>query len=479
MKALLINPSTDYALNSEAADFPSDASGAYPPLGLLYLQGAAEKSGEHKVDIVDGAILGHLENYIENHSKDALPDVVGITVMTPNLVSVARAIAKAKSSFPTSKIILGGPHVGLFPTQTINLDSVDYVFIGEAEESFVTFLNNLEKGDKFSHPAGVYSKINASPDTLFHNQVVENLDSLPFPDRTKIGVENYRGLAGKNQIFTTMLFGRGCPFKCTFCSTPRGNTRFRNPHSVVEEMEICANQGVEHLYFLDDCFPSKGQILNSFCDSLTMLKKKLSWSCRTTISGLNETSLRAMKNAGCIRIQLGVETGTDEGLKVLGKMATVDKIRNAFDITHKVGMETLAYFMIGLPNEKTAKDVERTIGFAKRLRPDFAMFNVLTIYPGTPLFDQAVKKGIVEKDFWIRFAENPDPTILPPVWTFNLSRNELFDLQNKAYRAFYWQPRMLLKQLFAGGGIRGIIKRLRVGLAMLLFKNSAKGQNQS
>lgn len=469
MKVLLVNPPFDRAMKSEASPFPQEASGSYPPLGLMYLQIAAEAKRGHQVDLVDATFPGHLESYLDQNA-DTPPMAVGISAMTPNLASITHTIDRILKAWPDVIIILGGPHVDVFPHETVALDGVDLALRGECEDTFPKVLSHIERGGDYRGIPGVYSKDAGDP----NRPIVESLDTLPYPNRSKIGVENYTGLAGRPGTFTTVLTSRSCPYQCTFCSTPRDNYRFRSADSIVEEVISCIDQGVEHVYFLDDCFPAKGKRLAQLCEGLAKMPKDFSWSCRTAVSGLTEDGLALMKKSGCLRVQLGVETNTNEGLKGLGKAATIQSIRKAFQAANKVGMETMAYFMLGLPNEQKARDVMAMVDFAISLRPTFAMFNILTLYPGTVLFTRATNRLLVDPDFWRKFVSDPDPDVEAPFWSEHMDRQELEALQVQAYRKFYWRPSILIRNLFAGGGIKGVFHRLKVGLSMVLNKAGHK-----
>ena len=465
MKILLINPTTKYALDSEASIFPQEASGPYPPLGLLYLQAALNQHKEHRVEVLDAALQGRLAANLKSENVD--PDLVGITAMTPNLISVVRTIASIQSSMKKGKIVIGGPHVDLFLKETLALQGVDFAVSGEAETSFVELVSALEQGEPAETISGVFTANSDFEPASFDRPYIEDLNRLPIPDRTGIGVENYRGLAGKDEIFTTMSTSRGCPYRCAFCSTPRSKYRYRSVESITEEMDQCERLGIEHVYILDDTFPTSRNRLITFCEKMRSREKIMSWSCRAAAAGLSRDAFEQMKSAGCIRVQIGVETATDEGLETLGKSTTVEQIQKTFRAANDIGIETVAYFMIGLPNEKTEKDIRGGVRYAIGLRPSFAMFNILTLYPGTELFERAAIIGFVAPDAWQRFAENPDPDFQQPVWDQHLSRDQLALSLGRAYRAFYWRPSILWRQLFSGGGIRGIVNRLFVGLRML------------
>ncbi|PWB76777.1 MAG: hypothetical protein C3F15_04515 [Holophagae bacterium] len=293
-----------------------------------------------------------------------------------------------------------------------------------------------------------------------------------MPDRSRLPVADYRGIAGTDQVFTTMVTSRGCPYRCTFCSTPRCSYRLRSVSSVLEEMERCGRLGIRHVYFLDDTFPTSGARAERLCEALIRRSDLPSWSCRTAAAGLTRERLHLMKRAGCQRIQIGVETGSDEGLRVLGKRTTIAEVRETFAAARAVGMPTVAYFMLGLPHERSADDLRRLSRFARELDPTFAMFNVLTLYPGTALTEQAVERGLVEAGSWQRFAARPEPGFRPPVWDEHLSREELLAWQRQAYRSFYLRPRVVLRLAFSGGGLG---RKVRAGLELLRRPRRGRG----
>jgi radical SAM superfamily enzyme YgiQ (UPF0313 family) len=464
MKIVLINPPQDHALPSESGGGPGNT---YPPLGLLYLQAALENRKLADVSVVDAAMPGRFDAFLSGEA----PDLVGLTAMTPNLVSVVRAIERIRNSFPGAKIVLGGAHTSIYPEESAGLPGVDFVLPGEAEETLSELAAQLSAG--VSLPPIPEFALERDYSGCVSPPHAADLDSLAPPDRSRLGSVAYRGLAGSDDPFATMITSRGCPHRCTFCSTPREKYRFRSVESILAEVEQVRELPVKHLYFLDDNFPVKGKRLGALCDGLAKHRDRFSWSCRTAVAGLTEDSLRQMKAAGCIRVQVGAETATDDGLEVLGKSATVEQVRTALDAGGRVGLEAMAYYMIGLPNETTAAEVERTIRFAVSNPASYAMFNVLTLYPGTRLYEDAMKAGLVKSDVWRAFATNPDLGFVPPVWDEHLSREELFTLLRKAYRRFYWRPSVLIRQLRTAGGLRGILRKLGVGLRMLIPSGKA------
>ncbi len=458
MRILLIKPGQTEALGSEAGDHAADQSGPYPPLGLMYLQAAAEQSGRHRVDLVDGNIPLALARTISQDRHDAPPGLVGVTALTPNLPSVMAAVATARQAYPGARVVIGGPHTELFAEETATLEGVDYVLPGEGELTLPALADLVQDGQAPDPGVLGPADLGLGPEVL-----LPPVDELPTPRRDRLVWRLYRGLAGEDVIFATMMSSRGCPHKCTFCSTPRGRWRHRDVDAIVREMEACAALGAQHIYFVDDTFPIAGSRLAALCEELSARPHLPPWSCRTAALGLSEENLAMMLRAGCTRMQIGVETCTPEGLKVLGKRATLKQIQDSFAAARKVGMPTMAYFMIGLPNERTRADVQRTIDFARDLKPDYALFNVLTLYPGTPLLRMAENRGLVAPGLWRDFALDPRPDFEAPIWDEHLSHDQLFDLLDRAYRSFYLRPSVVLSQLRRGG----LMSKARAGLRML------------
>ena len=477
MRVLLINPDQRHAVASEAGDLPRSGSGPYPPLGLLYLQAALEAETSHRAEILDANLPGELGRLGGLRIAGAAPDLVGVTALTPNLPGVLHALDSARRAFPRARVVLGGPHVDLFPREAAALEGVDFVLRGEAEQTLPALVAALEGGERAAIP-GLVTSETFSPVTGEGDDSVPRvgeIDSLPLPDRSRLPLSRYRGIGGEDVVFTSMLTSRGCPYRCRFCSTPGGRYRFRSAEAIVDEMRRCARLGIGHVYFVDDNFPTAGRRLRALCEAMLRERALPRWSCRTAAAGLSESAFALMKRAGCIRVQIGVETGSEEGLRVLGKQATVEQLRETFVAARRAGIATMAYFMIGLPVERTPKDVRRLIRFAQDLGPTYAMFNVLTLYPGTELFADAVGRGLVDGELWRRFAACPEPGFLPPIWDEFFDRAELAALQREAYRRFYLRPGVLWRELVSGGSLA---RKVRAGLELLRPARSCPEQRQ-
>jgi radical SAM superfamily enzyme YgiQ (UPF0313 family) len=170
-----------------------------------------------------------------------------------------------------------------------------------------------------------------------------------------------------------------------------------------------------------------------------------------------------------VRVHFGVETGDPDILKALIKGITLDQARAAFIAARAAGLETLAYFMVGLPGE-TAATVARTAALAAELDPDFVHFSALIPFPGTPLYADALSYGIIKRDVWAEFAGNPTPDFAPPLWEQNLNAAEIGAALAGLYRGFYRQPRVILRRLKQVRSLSGLLRGARMGARILSLK---------
>ncbi|UCC38419.1 MAG: radical SAM protein [Candidatus Aminicenantes bacterium] len=473
MKILLINPPRWNELVGKNPSIIEKHRGFNPPLGLLYLAASIKKNTNHDVEVLDSQPFKWTYSQLENHLKGKAIDVVGITAMTFTLIDAYKTARLIKKLMPDTQVILGGTHVHLFPSETMNLEGVDYGFMGEAEFSFVKFLknkNHLPYKDKI--PGLIYKDNDGK---IMRNDFVplENLDEISFPDRNLLNIKYYNSLMSKGTLSTTIVSSRGCPFRCSFCDRPlspiTSRFRYRSAKNVVDEICECIELGIKDFLFYDDTFTVNKKRVLEICEEILSRNIEIRWDIRTRVDTVDEEMLELLKRAGCVAVHYGVEAGNDEILKVIKKGFTVEKAKEVFKLTRKVGIETLAYFMIGLPSEK-AEDIQDSFDLAKELKPDYAHFTIFSPYPGTELYSLGLEKGIIKKDIWKEFSEDPKEGFKIPVWEENFTRDELYEMIVKFYKSFYLRPSYILRRSFRVKSKSEFIKKARAGLSVLFMK---------
>ncbi len=468
MKVLLVNPRTDLLIRSELPGHVGKELGHFPPLGLLYLAAYVRQGGRHQVQVLDMSARDVSLAGLADTVLSERPDLVGLTCITHNLASVKAAADVVKRAAPATRICIGGPHVRQFPEESMALDFVDFAVCGEGEVPFLELLDALQDGRSLDGMRSVGYKQDGRSLAATVPAVTTDIEGLPFPARDLVDRKDYFYILGNRATFATILSSRGCPFHCTFCATPHGAYRARSARSVVDEMVQCRDAGAEEIHFIDDTFNIRKSRLAEVSREILDRSVRLKWSFRGRADGVDDEGMALAARAGCTRFHVGVETGTDHGMEVLRKGVDVAQVRNAVRLARKHGIVSAAYFIIGCPHEKSRDDVLETIRFAVRLNPDFALFNILAIYPGTELFEEAVKKGMLAGDFWHGFARSPDPEFRIPLWEEHLDRFELERLLRTAYRRFYWRPGPILRNLRSVAGPGDLLRKAQAALSILL-----------
>lgn len=434
----------------ETGDF-----GLFPPLGLLYVLSALKKNApEHESFFLDCVAekVGH--GQLGARIRAIRPDVVGITSFTMSLYDVCLAARTIRDVCPAVHLCLGGHHPIAFPFEAAGLPEFDSIVVGEGERAFPNLVNALSQGEDIAAITGVYTgesiqscqgnSAQRDPRFLTNLQLqpayIDDLDALEFPDRSVISHIPYRSIVGASRRLTTMISSRGCPYGCTYCDVPYKHYRRRSIRSVADEIGECLDLGYEEIHFYDDLFNITPERVIEFCDEINRRGYRFTWDFRGRVNGVTRESLERAKFSGCRMISFGVETGSDEGLRLLGKQTTTEEVRRVFRWCREIGILTVADFMIGLPFERSADDVRRNVDFLLSLDPDYAQFAILSLFPHTVLFDEATMKGLIDPGRWTEHASLPRKDFHLDHWEEFLEIGEMLKLQREAYRRFYLRP---------------------------------------
>ena len=474
MKILLINPPAENEILSCNPEIIKSERGYDPPLGLLYLAGYIKKYSNHELKIIDAQVEKMDYHQLEEEIQKFNPNIVGITAMTFTLLDVLKSAEIAKKCYPKSKIVIGGPHVQIYPEETINLKNIDYIVLGEGEKIFLELIENINNPEKLKSIKGLVFKENNRIINTGRPDYFNNLDEIPFPPREFLSYKKYSSLLAKEKVITTMFTSRGCPFACNFCDRPAmgKNFRARSAESVVNEMEECLKLDIKEIFIYDDTFTVDRQRVINICNEIIKRNLKFTWDIRARVNTVDEELLSSLKKAGCIRIHFGVEAGTEKILKVLNKNISLEQALIAFKLSRKIGIQTLAYFMIGSPTE-TEEDVLQTIKFMNKLDPDFVQITLLTPFPGTKIYQWALDQKVFETDYWREFAINPVSGFKTRYWTKELSQKELERLLIVAYKKFYLRPSYIIKRIKALTSLAEFYKKAKAGLRVLTMKKNA------
>ncbi|MBI5209847.1 MAG: radical SAM protein [Elusimicrobia bacterium] len=468
MKALFIYPPSRHMIRSNVPAFVDDSTGCYPPMGLLYVASAARAGTDWDVEVLDCAAERLDEPGIEREIARRRPDFVGIQVLTFSLLDAYRVAAAAKRVRPGAHVCLGGPHVNIYPEESIGFPPVDSLVLGEGESAVVDLLRSLAgKGDLKAVP-GLVLRENGAVVRTAERGLIADLDDVPSPDRGLLDNGLYHSLLGRADRITTMISSRGCPYPCLFCERPHLGKRFRarSPGSVVREMEDCVSRGIGEIKFYDDTFTIDRSRVMEICSLIARRRLKVLWDVRARVDTLDREMLERLRESGCYRLHLGIESGHPDILKALRKDIDLAKAKETFSAAKRLGFETLAYFMIGCPGEQR-RHIAATVDYLLGLDADYIHLGAATPFPGTDLYRLGLAKGLFPGDYWRRYAQDPSPGFTPEVWNEHFTREELAAMIKDIYRRFYLRPGYIFRRLASVRSLAALRHQLSAGLRLL------------
>jgi len=366
----------------------------FPPLGVATL--AAQLRGLEVETRVFDCTFGTFAQ-LRKELSSYQPDIVGIYSMVSLSRNTLKIAEMVRTDFPHSLLVAGGPMPTVFPGRYT--EHFDAVFRGEADLSFPRFcLDFFEHGASRETladlPLATYAGLFIENGGLqVHNATVHHpeteLASFPLPDRSDFDHAAYQKvwLQRTGSKVTSIIATFGCPFGCDFCSKPIFGSvlRRRDLDAVFAEIEQIRRLGYDSLWIADDDFTLSLPYLERFCGRVAGLR--MSWSCLSRANGIDEAPVRQMKEAGCRRVYLGLESGSQATLELMNKQATLEEGIRTVHTYRRAGIEVAAFFLVGYPGE-TVISIEETFKLALSLPLDEISFTVPFPLPGSSLFQR-------------------------------------------------------------------------------------------
>jgi len=305
-----------------------------------------------------------------------------------------------------------------------------------------------------------------------------DLDELPLPDRRFLDLPLYKGestpgLPGRK---TAVIYtSRGCPYACSFCASKivhRQRIRFRSMKKIFEEIEDIVALGFNHLTVEDDVFTLDSRRVREFCSYLIKKHPQVSWDCDSRVDALNEELLAIMKESQYKKIAMGVESGSPRILKLINKNIDIHQVKAAFQLTKKMGIATQAFFMLGSPDE-TLEDIKMTEKLIFEIDPDFLFLSIFVPYPGTALYNDMLKAGLLAEGKWDSFIFFGQTV---PWRTHHFSNQDLVRIRKGISRRFYFRLSYMYKKLSAVRGKEDLRYLIRGGI--VAFRTILPSENK-
>lgn len=432
------------------------AGGRQLPLGIFYLASYIRGKG-HEVCVIDAEAEQKKITDIAALADQFHPDAIGIsatTVAFPRALEVAEAIKNRMGQHVP--VIIGGPHVTAAFEETISQPSLDIAVLGEGEAALADLLDTFAKGGDLSAVEGIAFRKNGQVIVTPRRPYIGDIDDIPYPAYDLVPdmslynppPANYKALPVAN-----IITSRGCPNQCTFCdrSVFGREMRLRSPENIAAEIEMLYRQyHIREIAFVDDTFTLKPQRIVELFNILDEKNIRFPWTCMSRINTVDHDILKFMKEHGCWHISFGIESGSDEILKLIKKKISLKRAAEIIGICRDLHIRTKGFFILGHPGE-TPKTIEQTIRLTLDLPLDDIVVTLNTPLPGTEQYESAGNYGTLDNLDWSTF-NMWNPVFIPT----GLSRDLMISKHKEFYRRFYLRPRIIARYLLSFLSIAGM-----------------------
>jgi anaerobic magnesium-protoporphyrin IX monomethyl ester cyclase len=417
----------------------------WPPIALATLATIAKKTGA--VRLLDGNVETMRMEELLDDIKRFGPDLVVVNTGFPSIDEDMAVARRIKDSFPNIKILAFGVYFTLLEKEGfIDYPFLDFGIVGEPEDTFEELLGVLDEGGPdYSNIKGIIYRDSSGIQVTPPRPLIEDIDKLPFPDRGLLKMDRYR-LPHNNHIFTLVNSARGCPYQCIYCIVnPYYGRKVRN-HSVdyiIREIKQCVElYDIHEFLFWEEIFTINRDRVLALCEAIVQSNLSINWAATTRVDRLDEEMLRAMRGAGCYLMGLGIESGVQIILDAAKKKQTIADAKRAVNLCKKTGIKTMGHFIFGLPGE-TRETANKTIKLMVSLGLDYMQCYCAVPYPKTELGTLASQKNWIRAEKWSQYDFGGESILQ----TDTLAASDVSYFRKKAFRRFYFRPRIVLRAL--------------------------------
>lgn len=369
-----------------------------PHFGIMYLSAVLKKAG-HNTEV----FIEDLDKNMVQKIADSKPDIVGLTCITGEHQWAQRKILEIKKIMPEVMVVVGGPHPTYFP-EMIKENGIDIICRGDGERSILELVERIKDNKSIDDIPGLWVKRGGAIHKNGIALLVEDMDSLPFADRTIYDKYDFF----KKETELPVCVSRGCPYNCTFCYNAikrdlykgQKTVRIRSVKNIISEIELLLKKypGTKSIIFNDDNFGIDPKWFDEFCEKYREING-LPFFASIRADFINEERVKKLKNANCFCLSIGIESG-DPGLRkyILHKSITNEICLNAAKIMRKYGIKIRTSNMVFLPGESIEKAF-RTVELNKKMKVDFPWAYALQPYPGTDIYKYSIENGFLDKNF--------------------------------------------------------------------------------
>lgn len=437
-------------VNARVAEKVGHPRNPRPPYVLKYAEALLKREGKWEARMLDCLVEKMPLRSLLTKTLEWEPVVLVVSATTLDSALAFEYARRMRERGKGILIVAVGQDVSSAAGKYSAPDSpFDIGLPGEAEGEMISLLNRLDEEADRGKIKEHYRRLLRKPEPL----LIRDLDDLPFPLYTRRELQSYRPLypvrIDKKVIWGHVLTSRGCPYECIFCTQVIRDSygkqmRSRSAQNVVDELEYLMRSGANAVRFDDDNFTSSRAHVEAICDEIRRRKLRMSWVAHARVDNLSAALLKTMKEAGCVLLCCGIESGSSRMVEVLGKAGSgvewIKKSKEVFGYSRRIGLATDALFIIGGPTE-TMDDIQNSIKLALELDPDMIQVHYFTPYPDTEAYRQ--------------FGERIEEEEMEKMYHYNISAvnlsglppDQLWEMQSVFYRRFFLRPGFIIRHL--------------------------------
>jgi radical SAM superfamily enzyme YgiQ (UPF0313 family) len=383
------------------------AVGAWPPLGVLYLAAVLKEKGV-EVSVLDQAAKGLTIRETVSWIRTENPDVLGFSTFATSGRTAALISNEVKKENPNVTIVFGNYYATFNPERILRkYPSVDIIVRGEGEQTVVDLASCFENRGRLKDVLGISFRDGSNVASTGERPLIQDLDCLPFPDRSLIDETYHSVIVGANvapRKFTSLVSSRGCVYRCRFCCCTqfaRNRWRPRSVKNTLEELCFLASEGYEQFVFVDDSFTANPKNVIRLCREMRKERLDMEWICEGRVDNASYQLFWETAKAGCRILYFGIESANQRILDYYNKRITPEQSKTAVRTARRAGADVIVgSFIVGAPDE-TREEIRNTIEFASRIPIDLPQFNILGVFPGTDIWNELEAKGILKGgDYW-------------------------------------------------------------------------------
>ncbi len=416
-------------------------------------------------------------DYIERILTKEDADIIGISCQTEGRYNAFKLLYLIRKIKKNTIVIFGGHHSTFMCDQLLQNFNIDYIVFGEGEKKLLNLIKAIEGRIPLESVGGIAYRKNGViiKNIATEKDIITDLDSLPFPfseEQLEI-FRNYptlkeslpfyiKDLSHLSYVYEksksiSIITSRGCPLNCQFCSATSfwgKKVKFRSPEKVVDEIEFYYKKlGFKFFRFWDYTFTLIPKKSIKICKEIINRNLKINFTCQTKAEGITKELVYWLKNAGCVSVGIGVESGSKKILKNINKKLSLKSVIKTFSIFKKDNLPAFPFIMVGNPGE-TNETIRETINLIKIIKPNRIVISRTMLFPGTDLYKLAKEQGFICDDYWL----TPKPQ---PYYTFENSIKTLkkWEFQIKNYDKKKYQLRIIT-----------LLYKLRVSLDLFYSK---------